>query len=440
MILTFIILALFLPTADYTSQVLTSCLANYRCNTKPSSSVGFDYVSGLVAKATIEAVAAQPDSQDAEMWYQSVRDFGNRYYATGFPDQPKDLDILNACKLYFGLRDMASLGRFGEDALTVAHCDTALQRAAAAFAYYDRTYHISDSVSLAYSGTLFYSGGWWHKSKYINEMWCDGLYMGPALLAQLLAHGYVPEGRTVTQWWQLLVKQFDITWFQLWNPQDRLLYHAFSASPQMDPVWADQDTATWHYGVSAEYWSRAVGWYMLALVDVLEAMGQSPDSLQLPLTLSHQRLSFYLRQLAAGVAARQDSATGCWAQLLQYPVGYRPEGCDKANYLEASGSALFTAGYLKALRLHLLGENYRPVAERAFRGLVEQFLVPEVGDGNALALVYSCASAGLSDTRKGDAAYYLCGKDVTCVTTYTEGKVLGAFLLAATEYSLLSPL
>ncbi|MCQ2310397.1 MAG: glycoside hydrolase family 88 protein [Paludibacteraceae bacterium] len=427
---------LFLPTADYTSSVLTSCLANYRCNTKPSSSVGFDYVSGLVMKATVEAVQAQPDHAGAEAWYQAVRDYGMTYYQNGFSAEPKDLDKLNACKLYFGLHDVAVSGRFGNEQAVLTACDSALRKAARAFAYYDRTYRISDSVSLAYSGTLFYSGGWWHKDKYVNEMWCDGQYMGPALLAQLLVRGYVPQGRTEQQWWQLLVRQFDITWFQLWNPNDRLLYHAFSAAPELDKAWADQDNSSWHYGNSAEYWSRAVGWYMMALVDVLEAMSQTDVATRQSLLLARERLNFYLRRLAAGVAARQDSATGCWTQLLQYPVGYRAEGCEVANYVEASGSALFTACYLKAMRLHLLPESYRLLAERAFRGLVETFLVENVGDGNPLALVYSCASAGLSDTRKGDAAYYLCGKDVTCITSYTEGKILGAFIMAATEYTL----
>ena len=49
-----------------------------------------------------------------------------------------------------------------------------------------------------------------------------------------------------------------------------------------------------------------------------------------------------------------------------------------------------------------------------------------------------CASAGLGGAswgvRDGSAAYYLLGNDVTRITDYTEGKVYGAFILAATEY------
>lgn len=438
MSLLLIILLAFQPTANYTRLVADACLTNFRCNTRPGGFDKFDYVSGLVAKATIEAVQAQPDSAYVLPWYETIRDYGNRFYDSGFSLQPNDLDILNASKLYFGLRDLAASGCFGTDSATVAHCDTALTRAARALAYYKKVYVISDSTSLAFSHSLFFAGGWWHKRQYVNEMWCDGQYMGPALLAQLLSRGYSLPDTSDEDAWADLIHQVDITWFQLWDQDQQLLYHAFSASPQLDPNWADQDTLSLHYGVSAEYWSRAVGWYFLALIDILEAMQQAPSHQQSYLAPAYYRLQAYLQSLAAGVALRQDTASGCWAQLLQYPVGYRPEGCAEANYLEASGSALFTVGYLKGMRLGLLPRRtYQDLAERAFCGLVEQFLVEDVGDGNSLALIHSCASAGLSDTRKGDAAYYLCGKDVTRITTYTEGKILGAFLLAATEYSLL---
>jgi len=441
MLLTLILSLLFQPAANYTQQVTDACLNNFRCNKRPGGFDRFDYVSGLVAKATIEAVQVQSDSTYVQPWYDTIRAYGNRFYATGFSLQPNDLDILNACKLYFSLRDVAASGCFGPDSATVAHCDTALTRAARALAWYRQTYVISDSVSQAYSHSSFFTGGWWHKRQYQNEMWCDGQYMGPALMAELLRRGYTIPGLTTEEAWADLIHQIDITWLQLWDPEQQLLYHAFSASPELDPNWADQDTTSLHYGVSAEYWSRAIGWYFMALIDILESMQLAPQDQQTYLGPAYYRLQDYLQHLALGVSLRQDSASGCWAQLLAHPVGWQPEGCELANYLESSGSALFAACYLKGIRLGVLPESiFRPMAEKAFQGVVEQFLVEDVGDGNPLALIHSCASAGLSDTRHGDAAYYLIGKDVTRITTYTEGKVLGAFILASTEYwRLLNP-
>ncbi len=420
----------FDPSVRYSQRIIESCVPNYRCNKKPAKDVGFDYVSGLVNKAVIEAAWQYHDSAFAQDWYEQVRDFGNRYYDAGFSATQSDLDKLNAVKLYFGLSDAALSGYFVRDSVTAMHCDFACRKAVVALEHYNHTFVISDSVSQAFCGTPFFSGGWWHKAIYENEMWCDGQYMGPALLAQLLARRYKIQGMDTLSCWHLVTRQFDMTWHQLWNPQDEMLYHAFSASPEKDPLWADSVS-----GVSGEYWGRAVGWYMVALVDVLEAMSYARPDLHPSLRADFFRLRAYLEQLAAGVLARQDSETGLWCQLMRYPNGYIPEGCDRPNYIESSCSALFIAAYLKAARLGFIHrEMYVAVASRAYRSFVERFVVENAGDGNPLAIIDCCASAGLSDKRKGDAAYYLCGSDVTRITTYTEGKALGAFILAALEY------
>ncbi len=84
--------------------------------------------------------------------------------------------------------------------------------------------------------------------------------------------------------------------------------------------------------------------------------------------------------------------------------------------------------------------TYETAAKNAYQGFINQFLATSVGDGNDYALINCCASAGLGGQnnsekyRTGSAAYYLLGYDVTKITSYTEGKVLGAFILAATEY------
>lgn len=146
----------------------------------------------------------------------------------------------------------------------------------------------------------------------------------------------------------------------------------------------------------------------------------------------------YLTSLAAGIKKYQDETTGCWYQVM-----------DKAslpgNYLEASCSSIFTTGYLKAIRLGLLDKTtYEPIAKKAYEGLVNQFMVYDNTDNSTIQLVHSCTSAGLggSSNRAGDDNYYLTGKDAKVVTSsdptsqyyYTEGKVLGGFIMAATEY------
>ena len=402
----------------------------------------FDYVPGLVAKAVIEAAQVNANSGFAKSWFYSVEDYANRC-AESVPTTGRSLDDLNATKMYFALYDLTDpeKGAFRSIAKPETHANArqAMERAIEGLRDVKEHYAIPASLSKEAAG------GWWHKEVYPNQMWLDGQYMGPALLAQLIHYGLTIDG--AEEDWKTITRQFDITWHKLWNPKERLLRHAFSASPNDEKarLWADPKT-----GVSAEYWGRACGWYFLALVDVLEFI---PEGITMKPTQStlrslpadcRARLRYYLETLAAGLKARQDPQTGCWYQLLAHDgtftvseyqgKTYEPV----SNYLESSASSIFTATYLKAMRLGLLSEEeYGNCAECAMRGLVRQFLrIRE--DNGSWTLIDDCASAGLGGTswgvRDGSAAYYLLGSDVTRITDYTEGKVYGAFILAATEY------
>lgn len=439
----------FQPDTLYSRWIINSCLYHFQANTRPAgfaqydsngqllrpseSNRGFDYVPGLVAKATLEAADFYKSEAFARPWFYAIRAYGHTYAygktadgQKGVPDQGGSLDDLNATKLYFMLRELSLPGAPFADAQTVSDCDNALRRAQQALGDHNDRYSISAETSTAYAGNTSFAGGWWHKANYQNEMWCDGQYMGPALLAQMLPAGYPLPGKTADECWDIIAAQLRMTWGRLWNPSTRLLYHAFSATPAMDAYWADQQQGP-HYGVSAEYWGRATGWYFLALVDILAEMPEDNPN--------RAELRQMLNLLADGIAARQDAQTGLWRQLLQYGPTVLTEG---DNYLESSCSAIFIASYLKGMRLGLYDTDYYPLAERAYKGFVENFINDNDnhnGDGNAIVLTHNCASAGLSDTRKGDAEYYLNqANDTKRTDTYTEGKVLGAFILAATEY------
>ena len=259
--------------------------------------------------------------------------------------------------------------------------------------------------------------------------------MGPALLAQIIKHNGKNTNISDNDW-DIVAKQFNITWEQLYDSTTGLLYHGFTANPGDDASasWAgiSKENGIYH---SASFWGRANAWYFLALVDVLEVMPEKNKN--------YATLKGYLDKLATGIANHRDATTGCWYQLLDKDASFSSNG--KSNYLEASCSSIFTAAYLKAIRLGLLDKTtYEPVAKKAYEGLVNQFMVYDNTDNNTIQLVKSCTSAGLggSDSRAGDDNYYLTGKDAGVVTSatignkyyYTEGKVLGGFIMAATEY------
>ena len=288
---------------------------------------------------------------------------------------------------------------------------------------------------------------------------CDGQYMGPALLAQMLNEydNYESDGCIASSKeadWDLVTKQFTISWNYLWNPEVKLLYHAFTADPECTAdtnaktnasKWAGFPNSNGIYH-SAEYWGRAEGWYFLALVDVLEQM----QIAGLTKTENYKTLHGYLNELAAGIAAKQDAATGCWYQLLNhdgsfvaqtYDSSYSYTSSPVANYLESSATAIFTAAYLKGMRLGLYDTDYTAIAKKAYQGIVEQFMVADGNGGVHLVCCSKSAGVGGSNFRDGSAEYYLMGKDTaptvkdpTSSNFYTEGKVLGGFILAATEY------
>ena len=406
-----------------------------------------DYVPGLVAKAILEAADYYQNSPDVDVapWFYAVHNYGMTSDISWGGKLGSSFDDLNAVKLYNRLSMLVQSGKFS--AVNASTTQTTVRQrfadALSAFGQANKNYVIKSSTLASAAG------GWWHKANYTNQMWCDEMYMGPALLAELI-NAYDGYKALTANDWNLIALQFDITWNHLWNPSTQLLYHAFTADPAGDAarswagVSAQKGAEVYH---SAEYWGRACAWYFMALVDVLEQMTIAG----LTATDNYKALHGYLQQLAAGIAAKQDPASGCWYQLLNhdatfvatsYPqYSYTTEPVH--NYLEASCTAIFTAAYLKGMRLGLFTTDYTALAKRAYRGFVEQFMV---GDGQGgVHLIGSCKSAGLggSSYRDGSAAYYLMGRDTQPTTAegpnfYTEGKVLGGFIMAATEYERLA--
>lgn len=406
-----------------------------------------DYVPGLVAKAIIEAVYYYKDNSmvDVRPWYYAIQYYANTYDIAQDGKEGKCFDDINAVKLYFKLQEMAGNKTFAESPYftndeTVSTAKKRFADALTSIAIANTDYVIKESTLAGAAG------GWWHKSFYTDQMWCDGQYMGPALLAQM-ANEYTDYAAISDNDWDLITKQFTISWHYLWNDEVKLLYHAFTADPagEAAKIWvgisAEPGAEVYH---SAEYWGRATGWYFLALVDVLEQMVKAG----LTATENFQTLYGYLQQLAAGIAAKQDVKTGCWYQLLNYDdtyvaTDYNSDFCytssPVANYLESSCTAIFIASYLKGMRLGLFDADYTDLAKKAYRGFVENFMVADGMGG--VHLVRCCKSAGLAGFafRDGSANYYLMGKDTEPTSTsgsnfYTEGKVLGGFIMAATEY------
>lgn len=416
-----------------------------------------DYVVGLVAKSIIEA--SQYYSQFtwaqsfAKPWFLSIQNYGDNF-CSKFSTSGGSLDDLNAVKLYLPLRELTKPGGTFADNTTYSNTATALNKAITGLKAHNSSYSIK-SGTLAETTGHDVTGGWWHKSIYQNQMWLDGAYMGPALFAELVNYSGKKTNIDSSNDWNLIVKQFTILRNMCWNETDKLPYHAFAADggtnqTSHSDTWAGLSSTSPYVFHSASYWGRAVGWYFLALVDILEQM----DKAKLTSTKGYTTLKGYLTETAEGLKTCQDQATGGWYQILDEDGTYSASEYNNGqshtttyNYIESSATALFTAAYLKAIRLGYLDETtYKTVAVNGYKCLVNQFF--SVDENGKVNIFGSCRSAGLGGNedknaagkekfRDGSKPYYLLGYDVARVDkseNVTEGKVLGAFILAATEY------
>lgn len=410
-----------------------------------------DYVPGLVAKSMIEAADYYQDFDWSKPWFLSVKEYGDAY-SNSVPNGGGSLDDLNAVKLYIGLYN-------NTNATEKSNYKTAISRAQTGLVAHNKSYSIP-SGTLAGDAVV---GGWFHKTAYNNQMWLDGAYMGSALLAQIVnfnGTGTHVFGST-TEDWDMVFKQLNIVWNMCWNANAKLMYHAFEAnagtgtgtneSKSHAETWAGLNGKTEPYTFhSAAYWGRANAWYLMALVDVLEAMQKAGQES----TTNYTTLKQHLADLAAGIAARQDSKTGGWYQVMDDPsfkaTSYNGKSSTASNYIETSATAIFAAAYFKAVRCGLLESttkyDYKIIAKNAFEGLVNDYTY--LDNNGDMQIWGSCRSAGLGGEgtdykaggkkyRDGSKEYYLLGNDVPMVKqteSITEGKVLGGFIMAATEY------
>lgn len=241
-------------------------------------------------------------------------------------------------------------------------------------------------------------GSFWHKKKYTEQVWLDGLYMAQPFFAEyasLFHEDSVFAGIT---------KQFVSIEQHVRDAGTGLLYHGWDESKQ--EKWADKGT-----GHSPNFWGRAMGWYGMALVDVLESY---PVADQEPLLA-------ILRRYATAVVKVQDPATGCWWDILDKPGA-------QGNYLEASASSMFVYTLAKGVRLGYLPASFLEPAKKGYAGILKKFVVTGADGVSNLEGTVSVSGLGGNPYRDGSYDYYIKEKVIV-----NDPKGVGAFLLAAGE-------
>jgi unsaturated rhamnogalacturonyl hydrolase len=250
------------------------------------------------------------------------------------------------------------------------------------------------------------TGGFWHKKVYPEQMWLDGLYMAEPF--------YTEYAKTFHEdtIYNDVAHQFILMEQVSRDSRTGLLYHGYDHSRQQR--WADKAT-----GHSPNFWARAMGWYGMGLVDVLENFPADHPQ--------RKELVQILNRYAKAVAAVQDKKTGLWWDVLDQPA-------KEKNYLEASASCMFVYTLAKGIRLGLLPKNMLDVASRGYSGIVHQFIRPENGLATLEGTV-GVSGLGGNPYRDGSYAYYTSEKVVP-----NDPKGVGAFLLASSEMEMVPTL
>ena len=246
-------------------------------------------------------------------------------------------------------------------------------------------------------------GGFWHKKRYPHQMWLDGLYMGGPFYAQYAALFDEPgDFDEIIRWYANMERVAR-------DSATGLLYHGWDESREQ--AWADRQT-----GRSPNFWGRGMGWYGMALVDIMDFIPAGHPG--------RDTITGIISRMAEAIVKVQDEETGTWYQVLD-------QGGREGNFLEGSVSCMFSYFLLKAVNKgYLESSAYRAPARRSFEGIVNT-LVTGDADGN-LVISPVCAVAGLGGDpyRDGSYEYYINEQ-----RRDNDPKAVGPFIMAAIEYS-----
>lgn len=240
--------------------------------------------------------------------------------------------------------------------------------------------------------------GFWHKQIYPHQMWLDGIYMACPFYAEFGRIFDEPAAYDDVTHQICLIEEHTR------DHKTGLLYHAWDESKSQ--VWADPQT-----GRSPHFWGRAVGWYLMALVDVLDI---------LPEDHPHRgRVLSILEQTVPALSAVQDPSTGVWYQILD-------QGERQSNYLEASASCMFVYAIARGVRRGYIDQKYLEIARKGYAGILSEFIrLDEQGQPHVHEI---CSVAGLDQRRNGSFEYYI-GEEVVA----DDYKGVGPFIMASIE-------
>ncbi len=243
-------------------------------------------------------------------------------------------------------------------------------------------------------------GAFWHKKVYPHQIWLDGLYMGSPFYCRYAAIFDKPA------LFDDVYRQFKIADKYTLDPKTGLNFHGWDESKTQK--WANPET-----GQSPNFWSRSIGWYMMAIVDVLDYFPinhpNRPDLILILNRISNSLLKF------------QDKKNRMWFQVTNLPN-------KKGNYIESTGTIMFCYAMAKGANKGYLPKKFRKEAEKIFNGVIKNST--QLNEDGTTSITRCCSVAGLGGNpyRDGSFEYY-----ISEPVRNDDPKAVGPFILAAIE-------
>lgn len=259
-------------------------------------------------------------------------------------------------------------------------------------------------------------GVYWHKAIYANQVWLDGIFMG---LPYYTAAAPMLKGeKKAKKYYDDAVDQIIKTDKRTFDEPTGLWKHAWDETHTM--FWADSIS-----GRSKHSWARAMGWYTMAMVEVLDNLPEDYSR--------RQEVIDVFQKAMAALVRYQDKKTGVWYDVLDVK--------DERNYLESTASCMFAYCLLKGARKGYLDESYRKAGVKAYNGILKQFI--RVNADKTISLTRCCEVSGLGPgpgpyvkepnyRRDGSFDYYMSEP-----IRDNDGKGVGPFIWASLEMEML---
>lgn len=244
-------------------------------------------------------------------------------------------------------------------------------------------------------------GGFWHKKRYPSQMWLDGLYMASPFLAQ-----YAKVFNEVSLF-DDVANQIILVDKHLKDPKTGLYRHGWDES--RNQRWSDSTT-----GLSQNVWGRGMGWYAMAIIDVLDFFPKDHAD--------YTKLVSIANHMADMITKYQAPESGLWYQVVD-------KGGDKGNYLEATASTMFVYYMIKGININIIDASYLPVAQKGYEGILNN-LIKTNKDGT-ISITDCCAGAGLGGNPYRDGTYqYYIDEHIRD----NDPKAVGPFIMLALEF------